>query len=126
MRRKHILELITRITGSELMSEDIVMALEEEGVLHLGYGDPEVDLILDTFKDAFSTTKASKQDRWAAHRLAQKYGAQAVVGIIKALAMNRAYAYAPVVNNVAQMETKMVSILNFLRSIGDGETIQTG
>lgn len=123
-RRKYILGRMFKIIDDMPACEDILDMLEEEGVLHLGYGEPDVDLILSTFKEIFGTTKASRQDRWAANRMAAKYGSQAVAGIIRALGAQTGSKYAPIVNNVAEMENKMVSILNFLRK-NDDETIQT-
>lgn len=105
-------------------SEIIVERLMEEGLLHLGYGDKDVDRITQKFTDVFGTTKISKSDRFSARRLANKYGGQSVCGIIDLLAKNNGEKYAPVVNSVAQLEEKMPSVLNFLRKVqGKGEEI---
>ena len=122
-RRQYIVDIITNIVGNSANAEMVIERLEQEGVIHLGYGDADVDAIIEKFKTTFGTTKTSKQDRWAAHRLTQKYGSQAVVGIIGLLAQHSNEQYCPVVNNITELEGKWVSILNFLRST-DGEEIQ--
>lgn len=119
-RHKHVVELLTPIVGSSLVAESVVERLNEEGLLHVGFGDAEVDIIVDTFKEVFGATKTTKYDRFAAKRLAEKYGAKAVVGILRLLAKHSGQQYAPVVRSVAQLEEKMVSILAFLRKNGRG------
>jgi hypothetical protein len=96
-------------------AEIIVERLTEEGLLHLGYGNAEIDIIVDKFADTFGTTKTSKYDRFAARRLGDKYGTQAVCGIIGLLGQNADARYAPVVGSITQLEEKWVSVLNFLR-----------
>lgn len=123
MRKKYILELITSITGDAIKAELIMERLQEEGLLVIGYGDTDVDRIVDKFKETFGTTKVSKYDRFAAQRLAKKYGSQAIVGIIQLLADNSTEKYAPVVGSVAQLEEKIVSVLNFVRNIKGEEAI---
>lgn len=86
----------------------------------MGYGDTEVDQILEKFKDTFGNTRSTRQDRFAAHRLAHKYGPQAVLGIIKLLGDLQDLKYCPRPRNVADMEDKWVSILGFLRKQGKG------
>jgi hypothetical protein len=105
-------------------AEMIVDRLMEEGLLNLGYGNADVENIVVTFTDTFGTTKVSKQDRFAAHRLAQKYGSQAVCGIIRLLAEKSTEKYSPVVGSVAQLESKWVNVLNFLRTTDSDEVIQ--
>lgn len=124
MNRKDILELVTKLVGNAQTAETVVNALSEAGVLHVGFGDAEVDIIVDKFKDTFGTTKTTKYDRFAASRLAKKYGSQAVVGVIDLLASKSGEKYVPVVGNVSQLEEKWVSVLNFLRNSSKGaETI---
>ena len=101
----------------------MVDRLSEEGVLQIGFGDSEVDSIIEKFKTTFGTTKASKHDRYAAHRLAGKYGSQSVCGIIQMLAEHRDEKYVPVIGSVTQLEDKMVSVLHFLRSLKTNDTI---
>lgn len=128
-RRQYVVDLITAIVkGSDQAqavqtSELIVERLTEEGVLHLGYGDADVDLVVDTFTECFGTTKVTKPDRFAANRLVKKYGAQSVAGIIRLLAEKRDEKYAPVVGNVYELENKWVSVMNFLRN-NNPDTIQ--
>lgn len=99
----------------------VVEVLSDEGLLVLGYGDKDVDAIVLKFSETFGNTKVSKYDRFAAQRLAHKYGSQAVVGIISILAQRNGEKFAPVVNNVAQLESKFVSILNFVRNLDKGD-----
>lgn len=123
MRKKYVIDLITSFTGDAIKAELIVERLQDEGLLVLGYGDAEVDQIVEKFKDTFGTTKVSKYDRFAAQRLAKKYGSQAVVGIMQLLADNSNEKYSPVVNSVAEFESKIPSILNFVRNIKGEEII---
>lgn len=122
-KRVYVVDLITQIAGNKQTAEMIVERLENEGLLHLGYGDAEVDMIVTRFSEAFGTTKASKYDRFAAGRLAKKYGGQAVCGIIDLLANAQTEKYAPVTNSVVQLEEKLPSILNFLRNLKGNEDI---
>lgn len=126
-KRTYIVEIISQIVkGDEServqTAELITDRLIEEGVLNLGYGNADVDAIIDKFTTTFGTTKTSRFDRFAAHRLAERYGAKAVVGIIEILGQNAGQKYAPVVNNISELEHKLPSVLNFVRSI-DGEEI---
>ena len=114
-KRIWVVELIAQIVGDTPTAEMVVERLTEEGVLHLGYGDADIDIVVDTFKEVFGTTRVSKQDRYAARRLATKYGSQAVVGIMRLLHQASDNQYAPVVGSVAQLEEKWVSVLNFVR-----------
>lgn len=120
-KRTWVVEMLSQIVKgnqSERVqtAEMIVDRLMEEGLLNLGYGDKDVEAIVGAFTDTFGTTKTSRNDRFAAHRLSQKYGAQAVVGIVRLLAENSTEKFAPVVNSVSQLEDKMPSVLNFLRN----------
>lgn len=123
-RKNYVIGFITEIIGGDkIRAEMVVQRLQDEGLLHLGYGDAEVDRVVERFGDAFGTTKISKQDRWAAHRLVNKYGGQSVVGIIDLLAAKQTEKYAPVANSVVQLEEKWPSILNFLRKNSNDEEI---
>lgn len=114
-RREYIKGIISQIIDDEIKADVILERLEEEGVLHLGYGNAEIDMVVKKFSDTFGTTKTSKYDRFAANRLIQKYGTDSVVGIIGLLGSRVGEKYAPVVNSISQMEEKFPSILNFLR-----------
>ena len=103
------------------VAESVVDRLMEEGVLHLGYGDADIDLVVTTFADRFGTTKVSNTDRFAANRLVKKYGSQSIAGIVNLLAQHSTEKYAPVVNNVSELESKFPSVLHFLRSLSDQE-----
>jgi len=104
-------------------AEIIVDRLMEEGLLNLGHGNADIDKVVMAFTDSFGTTKVSRYDRFAARRLVAKYGEQSVRGIIKLLADNSTEKYAPIVRNVAQLEEKWVSVLNFLRKTGSQDDV---
>jgi hypothetical protein len=122
-RRDWVVQLVTQIVKDQPTAEMVVDRLTEEGLLHLGYGNADVDNIVVAFSDTFGTTKVSRADRFSAHRLARKYGSQSVVGIIKLLAEHNTERYAPVVGSIAQLETKWVSVLHFLRNLKGEEII---
>jgi len=89
------------------------------------YGNHDVNSIVTSFKESFGTTKITKYDRWAASRLAKKYGADYVVNIIRALAAKSGERYAPTVNSVSQLEEKLLSVMRFLaREYGAAREIE--
>lgn len=115
-RRKYVVELIASVAGVDKPTADLVVErLTEEGLLSLGYGDNDVERIVATFSQVFGTTKSSKRDRWAAHRLAEVHTSQAVCGIITILGQKSTERYAPVVASVAELEDKWVKVMAFLR-----------
>lgn len=121
-KRTWVVELTMSVTRCDApTAEMLVDRLMEEGLLNLGYGNADVDRVVQSFADAFGTTKTSRSDRFAANRLARKYGAQSVVGIVQLLAQRSTEKYAPVVNSVSDLENKFVSVRNFL-----AKQIQTG
>ena len=124
-RRDYIIEVIAKTANvSKPIAESVLERLNDEGVLHLGYGNAEIDQVVEKFADTFGTTKTSKYDRFATARLVKKYGAQAVIGVIGLLGQLSDQPYAPVAGNIVQLEEKWVSILSFLRKQGEkGETI---
>lgn len=122
-RRDYIVKFVTDIIGDKVKADMVVERLQDEGLLVLGYGNSDVDRIVDKFKETFGTTKVSKYDRFAAQRLTSKYGSQAVVGIIGLLAEHNNEKYAPIVGSVSQLEEKLVSVLHFLRSFKGIEEI---
>ena len=115
-RKKYAIELVqSLVKGDKAVAETIIERLQDEGLLHLGYGKAEVDQIVGEFKERFNTSRITQQDRRAAHRLANTHTAQAVVQIIRMLADSSGEQYAPSVNNVAQLEEKWVNVINYLR-----------
>lgn len=123
-KKAWVVELIAKTADvSKITAELVVDLLMEEGLLHLGHGNADIDIVVQKFTDTFGTTKVSRQDRWAANRLVTKYGSQAVVGIVDLLAKHSTEKFAPVVNSVAQLEEKMPSVLNFLRNLNTDEVI---
>lgn len=79
------------------------------------YGNPDINAVIEAFKLSFNTTKASKWDRWAAKRLAEKHSADNMVKIIQALAQYGGEKYCPSVNSVSQLEEKLPSVMSFLK-----------
>lgn len=126
--RKYVVELIANMINSKTATQEaeaIVERLAEEGLLHLGHGNADIDAVIEKFAETFGTTKVSRFDRFAANRLCAKYGSQAIVGIIGLLGKRATEKFAPVVNSVEQFEKKLPSILNFLRQDNSvDETIQ--
>lgn len=112
-RRQYAIGVVAGYTDPST-AELIIERLSDEGLLHLGYGRAEVDQIVDAFRAEMGTTKVSQNDRFAANRLADKFGAQSVVYAIKAIAPGG--QYVPVVNNISQLEDKWVSVMNYVRS----------
>lgn len=117
-----VVEMIAQIvqdsptSAAPKTAEIIVERLKEEGLLHIGHGNADIDKVVVAFADSFGTTRTSKYDRYAARRLVAKYGTDSVCGIIKMLAEKSGGKYYPVVNDISQLERKFVSVLNFLRS----------
>lgn len=122
-RKDYLFEAIDQIVKDKIKTQMVFDRLMEEGALSVGYGNAEVDQILTKFSDVFGTTKASRYDRYSANRLASKYGVQAICGIMALLGENSTEPYAPIVNNVKEMEDKMPSILNFLRKLDKGSEL---
>lgn len=115
MTRKEVTSLLESVIGDRSLAEMSVDVLVQEGVLHIGFGEPDIDKIIEAFKTTFGTTKSSRYDRFAAKRLADKYGSKSICGIIQMLGDRSGDKYAPVVNSVAQLEEKIVNVLRFLR-----------
>ena len=128
-KRKYAIELVAQMlpgnpTTAGSTAESIVDRLQDEGLLHLGYGDADIDRVVEKFQATFGTTKVSRTDRFAANRLVKKYGAQAVTGIIDLMGQSREDRYAPIVNNISELEDKFVSVTSFLRKRKGDEVIQ--
>lgn len=124
-RKQWVVEIVTGVIGDKVSAEMVVDRLMEEGVLHLGHGNADIDIVVEQFQETFGTTKVSRYDRWAANRLVAKYGSQTVAGVIKLLGQSMGEKYAPVVGSIVQLETKWVSVMNFLRNLrtDDSEVI---
>lgn len=122
MKREYIAKRIEKIVADKVKAEMVMDMLTEEGVLHLGYGSADIDLVLTTFQETFGTTKTTRFDRFAANRLCKKYGARGVAGIIKLLGQEED-KYKPVVNSVVELEAKLPSVLNYLRKTNEKEDI---
>ena len=116
MRRDYIVELVTRVVGSQAIAESVVDVLSEEGLLNLHYGNQDIGEVITAFSDNFHSTKVSKYDRFAAKRLADKHGAKVVVAIIDTLAKMQDNKFCPTVNSVSQLETKFPQVVKFIRN----------
>ena len=86
--------------------------------------NPDVQKIVDEFQTAFGTTSVSRYDRFAASRLAKKYGAESITQVIQLLAQHAGDKYTPVVSNVRQIEQKWVNIASFFKRIKQNEGIE--
>ena len=117
MGSEYTVQVIKEITGSQEMAERIAQKLTDEGLLVVQYGNQEINTVVDAFKRAFGTTKATKYDRYAAKRLINKHGAESVVAAIDILAANQDAKYCPTVRSVAQIEDKWVSIVRFINGL---------
>lgn len=122
-QRAYVVDFISAIVGDSIKAEMVVERLQDEGLLVFGYGDKDVERIIQKFTEVYGTTKVTKNDRFAANRLARKYGSQAIVGIITLLAEHSSEKFAPVVGSVSQLEDKLVSVIHFLRSFKGREEI---
>lgn len=123
-RKQEALKLIEGIVGDMPTAEAVLERLQEENFLHLGYGDRDVDLIVDTFTELFATTKTTKSDRYAAARLAraEPYGfAEGVVGLMRLYHQYAGQQFAPSAGNVAEFEDKLPKIVQFLRRTGQDQ-----
>lgn len=125
-RRKYVIGVVASLCDDRVVAEAIVDRLQEEGLLQLGYGNSDVDRIVETFSRVFGTTKTSQRDRWAARRLADVHTAQAVCGIIQLLGSTEDSQYKPVVGSVAELEEKFVKVMNYLRKQSDNAPIEVG
>lgn len=111
-----VIKIITDVGVAKPIAEEIVRRLGDEGLLmQPSFGDKTVSRIVGTFKEAFGTTKTSRYDRYAASRLATRYSADQVCQIIVLMAGAAAEPYAPVINNVSELENKWVSVLAHIK-----------
>jgi len=123
MRKQYIIDLVVTIVKDKPTAEMVVERLEEEGLLVLGYGNSEIDNVVQKFTDTFGTTKTSKYDRFAADRLTKKYGSQAICGIIGLMGEHATEKFAPRIGSISQLEEKIVSVMHFLRTLKSDETL---
>lgn len=125
MRRDYIVGLVASLLKEGKGAEEIVDKLIDEGIFNEHYGNQEVSGVIETFKQTFGTTATSKYDRFAASRMVKKHGTESVVAVVKALGLLKDREYAPVVNNVSQMERKWASIVSFLNNQRSSEEIKS-
>lgn len=124
-RRNFALEIIEKVVGDRPTAEMVLERLQDEGFIHLGHGNVEIDQVTEAFQEAFGSTKVTRYDRYAANRLVQKHGAASIIGIIKLYASMQDDRYAPSVGSVQQLEDKWVSVLGYIRKKGQqSEVIQ--
>lgn len=100
----------------------IIDQLIADGIISLGYaGDPDVSELVDHFQIAIPSTATIKTDRYAAARLAKRYGRATVLFIIQGLGKRRGEKFAPVVNNLTQLEQKWPQVERFVSSPARGD-----
>lgn len=114
-KRDWILDLLTKVVKDKATATMVLDVLIDEGVVNLDYGDDKIGLVVTSFTETFGTTKTSKYDRFAANRLANRYGVKAVTGVIGLLGNQRNEQYAPVIGSISELEKKWVNVMNFLR-----------
>lgn len=104
--------------------EELISALGAIKTEEKEFGNPDINLVVNTFMKEFDTTKTSKYDRFAAKRLSDKHGAAQIAQIIKLLRQASEDKYAPSVNNISEFEIKWPKISNYFRKrISDGQTV---
>lgn len=127
-RKKQALEVVLSVVGDRPMAESVLERLQEEGFLHLGYGDRDIDIIVSTFAELFGVTRTTKQDRYAARRLAASDaygGADGVTGLMKLYKSVSLDKYAPSASSVDEFERKLPAIVTYMRKKGQqGEVVQ--
>lgn len=101
-----------------------VNALQELVKEPVEYGNHEVNIIVDSFKANFGTTKVTKYDRFAAKRLADKHSAPGMVTVIAALSASTQDKYSPSVNSISQLEDKLPQVIKFLKSKANDQEIE--
>lgn len=114
-KRDWVLDLLAKVVKDKATANMVLDVLIDEGVLNLDYGDDNIGLIVTAFTETFGTTTTTKYDRFAANRLANRYGVKAVTGVIGLLGKQRDLPYAPAPRSISDLEKKWVSVMNFLR-----------
>lgn len=104
-----------RIYDAKKRLEPVFKALEGVDAYKRDGRDKNIQSIIDTFSEAFGTTKASQYDRFAAKRLHVKHGAENIVKLINALAHGADDQYCPSVNSVSELEKKLVTVIQFVK-----------
>lgn len=115
-KKDHIIETIMQIVHDELTARMVYERLRDEGVINIGYGDNDIDRVVEAFKESYGITRISRYDRYSASRLVKAHGVQSVVGVIKLMGQAQGDRYSPVLNNIQQLEDKWVSVINYLRN----------
>lgn len=120
MTRTQVVEVVASFVSNEV-ADQIVTALEQVGIVKVTeYGNHDVNTILEAFKNAFGTTKATRYDRYAATRLSKAHGVDTILVAIAGLANGQGEKFCPTVNNVSQLEEKWPSVVRFLRARWEG------
>lgn len=100
------------------LATNVVDQLVRDGLMAGAFsdygGDPDIASLVDAFQIAFGTTHPLKTDRFAAARLAKRYGVDKTVENIQKLGKTRNEKYAPVVNSLMQFEQKLPQVLRFI------------
>lgn len=112
-----------RIYDARKRLEPVIKGLENiDGKVNKS--DPNINLIIETFKDSFGTTTSSQYDRFAAKRLHIKYTAESTASLIKALANLADLSYYPTVNSVSQFEKKLPQVVKFVKDNSQSGVIE--
>jgi imidazole glycerol phosphate synthase subunit HisF len=101
-------------------AENIIDNLIHDGIITLTYaGNPDVSTLVDAFQIAVGNTAVIRTDRFAAARLAKRYGLQVIIEAIQAYGRRKNEKYAPTVNSLTGFEQKWPQIERFVSS-GEG------
>jgi hypothetical protein len=97
-------------------AEEAYNRLKAEDLLKDGvsFGNADINTVIDSFKEHFGVTKATRYDRFAAKRLIQRHGAEAICDTIRKLSQGQTDKFAPTVNSVSELENKWVSVNRFV------------
>lgn len=122
-KRDWVVDLLVKVVKDKPTANMVLDVLIDAGVLNLDYGDQDIGRIVTAYTETFGTTKVTKYDRFAAQRLAKRYGVQVVYQIILLLGKQRDEPYAPVIASISDLESKWVNVMNFLRKTNQDEGV---
>ena len=117
-----LVETVNKIVKDRRKSVAVVEALLDQGIIIVRHGDKAIDTIVDTFKKQFGTTSASRYDRFAAKRLAERHGTDGVCKVIELLRQYQSEQYCPTIGSIQQLEQKWVSVGRFLGNLASSDS----
>lgn len=104
------------------LATNIIDNLIRDGIISLTYaGNPDISMLVDTFQREMGTTATVKTDRFAASRLVKRHGVHLVCGVVEELSARKREKFAPVVNNITQLEQKWPQVTRFVQTKAEGE-----